>query len=157
MKSFDDGRQAVGIVRGGDEAYHVLGLGEQAGYLVDDGVDTDEAGGGRGRRCRIGLISPIMRNLVVLAVDALEVAVGEKDVADALGAAEGWLLATVDANSGDFGLAVGMAKAKCFNTVGGTLAWTEGAFHVAKIRFFDEKNLCFKKKVYFCSVKYPCP
>ncbi len=139
MKPFDDGGEAVGIVRGGDEAYHVLGLGEQAGYLVDDGVDTDEAGGGRGRRCRIGLISPIMRNLVVLAVDALEVAVGEKDVADALGAAEGWLLATVDANSGDFGHMSGTAKAKCFSAVGGAVVWAESAFHVAKIRLFCEK------------------
>jgi hypothetical protein len=36
---------------------------------------------------------------------------------------------------------VGMAKAKCFNTVGGALVWTEGAFHVAKIRLFCERHL----------------
>ncbi len=141
MKPFDDGGQAVGIVRRGDEAYYVLGLGEQAGYLVDDGIYADEAGVGSGRRGRGGQTVPIMRNLVVLAVDALEVAVGEKDVADALGAAEGRLFATVDANGGGFGLAVGMAKAKCFNTVGGALVWTEGAFHVAKIRLFCERHL----------------
>ena len=72
VKPFDDGGQTVGVVRGGNEADHILGLWQKAGYLVHDGIDTDKAWGGVTRA-----------DLMVLAVDALEVAMGEKNVADA--------------------------------------------------------------------------
>ena len=128
VEPFDDGGEAVGIVRRGDEADDILGLGEQAGYLVHDGIDADKAWS-----------RAAGADLVILAVDALEVAVGEKDVADAFVATQRRLLATMDANSGGFGHMSGTAKAKCFSAVGGALVWTEGAFHGAKIRFFCEK------------------
>ena len=40
-----------------------------------------------------------------------------------------------------------MAKTKCFNSVGGAVAWTDGAFHGAKIHFFCEKHFFFLKKI----------
>ena len=48
--------------------------------------------------------------LMVLAVDALEVAVGEKDIADALLAADGRFLAPMNANGGRFRSDIGTAK-----------------------------------------------
>ena len=125
VKPFDDGGQAVGIVRRGDEADHVFGFGKKAGNLVDDGIDTDEAWGGVAGA-----------DLVVLTVDALEVAVGEKDVAYTLGAAQRRFLATVDANCGGFGHLSGTAKSKRLSAVGSAMVWAKGAFHDAKIHFF---------------------
>ena len=125
VKSFYDGGQAVGIVRRGDEADYILCLWQQAGYFVHDGIDADKAWG-----------RAAGADLVVLAVDALKVAVGEEYVADAFGAAEGRFLAFVNANGGSFGLTVGTTKTKCFSTVGGAMVWTESAFHAAKIHFF---------------------
>ena len=111
VEPFHDGGDAVGIMGGGDETDNVLGLRQEAGYLRYDGVDTDEAGGGRGWRGRMGLIILIMRNLVGLAVDALKVAVGEEYVADALFATEWRLFAPMNADGGCFGGGVSMAKA----------------------------------------------
>ena len=70
-----------------------------------------------------------MRDLPVLAVDAVEVAVGEEDVADAFGAGDGGFLAVVDADGGDFGFASGMAEAEGMGAVDAALAGAEGAGH----------------------------
>ena len=78
----------------------------------------------------------VLGYLPVLAVDALEVAVGKKDVADTLGAGQGRFLAPVDADSGDFGLPPGMAETLSDSTVDTAGPGTEATFHVAKIRIF---------------------
>ena len=54
---------------------------------------------------------PITRDLIVLAVDALKVAVGEEYVTDSLIATERRLFAPMNADGGCFGGGVSMAKA----------------------------------------------
>ena len=125
MEPLDDGGYVVGVVGGGDEADDVLGLGQEGGYLLHDGLHAYEA-----RGLCVGAY------LMVLAVDALEVAVREKDIADALLAADGRLFAAMDANSGSLGHKARMAKAKTLSAVGGAIARTDGAFHDAKIQLF---------------------
>jgi len=74
---------------------------------------------------------------VVLAVDALQVAVGKKDVADATLAADGGFLAVVDADGCGLGLCGGVAETEGGDTVCGTSAGAVGAFHDAKLQLFS--------------------
>ena len=111
-------------------------------------MDTDAGAcqGGRGERAA---------DVTVLTIDALQVAVGEKDVANAALAADGRLFAAVDADGGSFGLCSGVAETEGGDTVCGTSAWTIVAIHDAKIHFFRGKKHCFRKKMYFCIVFHP--
>jgi len=46
------------------------------------------------------MVKEVVADLVVLAIDALQVAVGEKDIADPVRAADGRFLSPVDADGG---------------------------------------------------------
>ena len=59
--------------------------------------------------------------MVVLAVDAMEVAVGEEDVDDGV---EGWLFATVEADGGDFEVGGGTAETSTAGAIGTTSSRT---------------------------------
>jgi hypothetical protein len=103
MQALYDGGNVVGVVRRGDEAHNVLGLGQHLGNALHDGLhasETDEVSSATHGRT----------DVAILTVDALEVAVGEKDVADTFAATQGRLFALVDTNGGHFGLGGGSAK-----------------------------------------------
>jgi len=74
---------------------------------------------------------------MVLAIDALQVAVGKKDVADAALAADGGFLAVMDADGCGLGLCGGVAETEEGATVCGTSAGAVVAFHAAKLHFFS--------------------
>ena len=77
---------------------------------------------------------------MVLAVDALQVAVRKEYVADAFGAAQGRFFTTVYTHSGCLGLATSLAEALCDGAIDSAVTWTIGTFHGAKLHFFLHFN-----------------
>ena len=77
---------------------------------------------------------------MVLAVDALQVAVGKEYVADAFGAAERWLFAAMYTDGGCFRLWASLAEAVCDSAVDRAMTGTVGAIHDAKLHFFLQIN-----------------
>lgn len=127
VEGFDDGGDVDGVVCGADEADDVLGLLEHFGYAVDDGVNSHVRGCIAGSQLAAA-------DVVILTVDALQVAVGEEDVADAFLATDWGLFALVDTDRCHLGQSARMAKSKTHNAVGLTGSGTDVAFHAAKVR-----------------------
>ena len=103
VQFLDDGRDAVSVVGGADKANYVLGGGKNLGDAVDDGLDAFVG--------RIGSEGGAT-NVTILAIDALKVAMGEENIADAALAADGRFFAVVNTDSGSLGLGRGVAEAK---------------------------------------------
>lgn len=121
MEGVDELGDAGGIVGGRDEAQDILTLAEHLRDTVDNLVERvveDKAGVHLGAR-----------DGVVLAIDALEVAVGKEEIADAVGAADGGFFALVVAHRGDLGSKRGMAKTELGKPVGRAMAGAGRAVH----------------------------
>ena len=88
---------------GADKANYVLGGGKNLGDAVDDGLDAFVG--------RIGSEGGAT-DVTILAIDALKVAMGEENIADAALAADGRFFAVVNTDSGSLGLGRGVAEAK---------------------------------------------
>ena len=93
VEGFDERRDGVNVVGGGDEAEDVFGggksLSNQVGELVDgEGLEETR-------------VDVWRADVDVLAVDALEVAMGEEDVADAMSADERGFFAKMATDGGD--------------------------------------------------------
>jgi len=120
---------------GADQTYDVLGslqaLLDGIENLVD-GVERNERG-----------VNASTRDGVVLAEAALQVAVGEEDVADAFGARNGRFLAGMGVDGSHLGV-VGIAVAEAWQRR--AMAGAFWANHTLIKRFFFKKILLFQIK-----------
>ena len=119
VEGVEDGRDEVGVVRGGDKTEHVLRLRQQfcnaVNYFIQRVVE------------HFICINTCTRDDVVLTEETLEIAVGEKEVDHAAGAGDGGFLAAVYGDGGDVGAEGGVAEAEAVGAVGAALTWAEGA------------------------------
>jgi len=129
METFYDGGNVVSIMRRGDKADDVLGLGQCLGDSFYDGVDTTIADGSVGM-CRKGA------DIVVLTVDALEVTVGKEDITDAFFATEGRLFALVNTDGDHFGFGGSSTESDSCNAVDLTGPRTEFTIHFMQKYYF---------------------
>jgi len=76
----------------------------------------------------VGAADRIVADLVILAIDTLQVAVAEKNIADPISPADGRLLASVDAHGGYVEGSAGPAETRFTGkSAGMTIPWAEAA------------------------------
>ena len=123
VEFFNNGRNAVGIMRGANKTDDVLGQRQHLGNALYDSLHTLYG----------AVLGALRTDFVILTINTLQIAMGKKDITDAFFSANRGLFAPMHTNCGRFGNCTGIAKAVILNSVNVATSWTIQTFHTAKI------------------------